>query len=503
MNEETTNRTGSIIGGLFFFFFGLPFTSVPLLMFFDGAMDPADPFGLLFGIVFSIPFLLAGLFVQYIGISLIWGSIRSPIDPASIPRKLPPGPYALSITEHPDKSYIGKYFRQLETINGRDWYKMSGDIKRLYYYAQNEGGSAGWSLDDRNDSGIRDWFNGGWLPYKGFEIPIGRNKWKVNDNDWVSIEEFKSTEKDEENSEGWWTESFDSRESENTLEKSESFRSSQRSISPINLDSEVDVKSPKYRIIAINIFIFLSFLFFAVPLELLFDDSFDDEDMPDRWCDSTNHYPVTVPITAENEFVLSEELRPIEMENRNKNNDSRLDLVINGGVCSYQYRVADSWGFLFTFGLDNATNIDGVSILVMEHPLGYTSGYSGILIETSTDNGSNWDGQYFSPYMFGEYERDAMFEDRHENFSFNKWNRHKFNSTVSNVTHVRILTGVADQAEDAAVSFSALRVDAEGDYEYPDYLLCDGNWDGRFNNSFSNIIEWPFYDESYYGNLEC
>ncbi|MCH2644992.1 MAG: hypothetical protein MKZ54_06815, partial [Candidatus Poseidoniaceae archaeon] len=72
---------------------------------------------------------------------------------------------------------------------------------------------------------------------------------------------------------------------------------------------------------------------------------------------------------------------------------------------------------------------------------------------------------------------------------------HQFSATAENVTHVRIETGYADQLGDTSVSFSALRIDAEGDYDYPDYLLCDGTWDGLFENSTSEMMEWPAYGE--------
>ena len=80
----------------------------------------------------------------------------------------------------------------------RDRYRKEKTPHRLYYYAQNEGGSAGWSLDDRNDSGRRDWFDGGWFPYEGFEVPIGRKSWAGDV--WVSIEESESSEDGKK----WW-----------------------------------------------------------------------------------------------------------------------------------------------------------------------------------------------------------------------------------------------------------------------------------------------------------
>lgn len=190
--EITGNRIASIIFGLFLFFFGLPFTLVPFMLFSDGVIDINYPFESLFMIAFSVPFLLAGLLVQFMGLATILGAFRSTIDPGSIPRKLPPGPDGISITEHPDSGYLGDYLRQSEAINGRDWFRKRDSAHRLYYYAQNEGGSPGWSLDDRDDSGSKDWFNGGWFPYDGFELPMGRKQWNVDDGQWVFIQELES-----------------------------------------------------------------------------------------------------------------------------------------------------------------------------------------------------------------------------------------------------------------------------------------------------------------------
>ena len=76
MREETVGRIGSMFVGLFLFFFGLPFTLVPFMMLSDGVIDPDYPFESLFMIVFSIPFLMAGLFVQFFGLKIISGGIR-------------------------------------------------------------------------------------------------------------------------------------------------------------------------------------------------------------------------------------------------------------------------------------------------------------------------------------------------------------------------------------------------------------------------------------------
>lgn len=66
-------RGGAMFSGLFLFFFGLPFTCVPLLMFYgvESSFDSES----IFMCMFSIPFLLAGLFVQMLGIRAIYSGI--------------------------------------------------------------------------------------------------------------------------------------------------------------------------------------------------------------------------------------------------------------------------------------------------------------------------------------------------------------------------------------------------------------------------------------------
>ena len=91
MREETVNRIGSMFFGLFLFFFGLPFTLVPLMMLSWGEIDPDYPFESLGMIIFSIPFLMAGLAVNFLGLSMISGGIRGTADTTPIRRELPPG----------------------------------------------------------------------------------------------------------------------------------------------------------------------------------------------------------------------------------------------------------------------------------------------------------------------------------------------------------------------------------------------------------------------------
>ncbi len=90
MNEETVGRIGSMFAGLFLFFFGLPFTLTPFMILSDGVIDPDYPLESLFMIAFTIPFLMGGLLVQFLGLSMIRGGLSGTVEPTSIPRELPP-----------------------------------------------------------------------------------------------------------------------------------------------------------------------------------------------------------------------------------------------------------------------------------------------------------------------------------------------------------------------------------------------------------------------------
>ena len=193
-------RIPEFFGGLFIFSFGLPFTLVPFIMFSDGVFVPEDPVFTVFMIAFSLPFLLAGLGMNLTGLAAIRWAIFAPKDPTSAPRLGKIGPERIAITEHPYSEYLGEYTRQPEIVNGRDWYRMKDSNKRLYYYAVNEGGSPGWAIDNRQDTGARDWFNGGWFSTSGSTIPLGRRMWNDISPSWVEIEVLQPAEKKR----NWW-----------------------------------------------------------------------------------------------------------------------------------------------------------------------------------------------------------------------------------------------------------------------------------------------------------
>ena len=241
------------------------------------------------------------------------------------------------------------------------------------------------------------------------------------------------------------------------------------------------------------LFPFIIFLMFGFGIvqDIFLGDDFDtyNYEMPDRWCDESVNYPVTVPLYTASETAM----RGYE-PNREDGTYSDMDLVINGGICTYRYKTGESTAFEFEYELQEVSDIDGVSMLVMSHPGGQSVGYSGIEVYTMADNSTQWVQQTDSLYMYGDYERYASHEYYPDEFYFDQWFRHAFDNTVENVSHVKIVTGHADQLGDRSVSFSGLRVDAAGDYDYPDYRICSGEWDGLFENSTSDMIPWSMSD---------
>ena len=122
MNEKTVVTIGSVFFGLFLFFFGLPFTLTPFMILSDGMIDPDYPFESLGMIIFSIPFLMAGLAVNFLGLSMISGGLRGTTDTTPIPRELPPG-------------------------TGQDWIEGSNPIleeMRRRRVSEDESNSEGW-----------------------------------------------------------------------------------------------------------------------------------------------------------------------------------------------------------------------------------------------------------------------------------------------------------------------------------------------------------------------
>ena len=90
MEGDTMGRIMPMFFGLFLFFFGLPFTLTPFMILGDGVIDPAYPFESLFIIVFTIPFLMAGIALNFFGLSIVWGGLVGASDPTPTPRELPP-----------------------------------------------------------------------------------------------------------------------------------------------------------------------------------------------------------------------------------------------------------------------------------------------------------------------------------------------------------------------------------------------------------------------------
>ena len=212
----------------------------------------------------------------------------------------------------------------------------------------------------------------------------------------------------------------------------------------------------------------------------------------DRYCSDFVSYPVTTPIE-----IVSVKETGNNQPNLAEYPFNELSYAINGGVCDYEYYTGEAIGFEFVFNLVNTSDIDGISILYIDYEW-YTSGYSGIEIYTAGVNNTEWIKQYSSEKMYGEYEQFATYEEPAADFGVTAWYRHAFNETVTNVSQVKIVTGVADQNGGESVSFTGLRVDAAGDYNYSDYFLCNGTWDGQFENSTSELILWDDLPRPYH-----
>ncbi|HIE63026.1 MAG: hypothetical protein CXT72_04410 [Methanobacteriota archaeon] len=79
----------------------------------------------------------------------------------------------IEISGHSIQIYNGVYALQSELMNGKSWFKNNSGT-RLYFYNANSGGAPSWSLDDREQNGSNDWYNGGWTrpPVDG-RTPLG------------------------------------------------------------------------------------------------------------------------------------------------------------------------------------------------------------------------------------------------------------------------------------------------------------------------------------------
>jgi hypothetical protein len=79
----------------------------------------------------------------------------------------------IEISGHSIQIYNGVYVFQSDLMNGKPWYKNNSGT-RLYFYNANSGGAPSWSLDDREQNGSNDWYNGGWTrPPADGRTPLG------------------------------------------------------------------------------------------------------------------------------------------------------------------------------------------------------------------------------------------------------------------------------------------------------------------------------------------
>ena len=73
MGPKQDGRIVDVILGAVLFLFGLPFTLSPFFFYQLGEFNSDDPFTLLFGIAFAMPFFMFGLFILSIGLGMMRG----------------------------------------------------------------------------------------------------------------------------------------------------------------------------------------------------------------------------------------------------------------------------------------------------------------------------------------------------------------------------------------------------------------------------------------------
>ena len=76
-DKERSTILGVILGVFLFFFFGLFFTLTPFFFYQLGLFNTDETFTLLVFIASAIPFLMAGLFIQNIGLGLMRGEMKA------------------------------------------------------------------------------------------------------------------------------------------------------------------------------------------------------------------------------------------------------------------------------------------------------------------------------------------------------------------------------------------------------------------------------------------
>ena len=83
-------------------------------------------------------------------------------------------PDAFILSGHSQPAYNGRYARANDLWNNRLHY-VNEQGHQFYFYAVNEGGAPGWSLDARpqdDTKGAKDWCDGGWFPCDVDSLPV-------------------------------------------------------------------------------------------------------------------------------------------------------------------------------------------------------------------------------------------------------------------------------------------------------------------------------------------
>lgn len=129
-----------------------------------------------------------------------------------------------------------------------------------------------------------------------------------------------------------------------------------------------------------------------------------------------------------------------------------------------RYRTGGGPGYTIDLTLASASIVQSVSTMIHSR-VGGASGFAGLEVLVSVDNGGTYSSVYLQQVLFGAFDRHAHCFDSTTDcetpapgFQFDHWTIHAF-APVTGVTNVRLHTGYADQGRDQCFSLNSITVD--------------------------------------------